>query len=65
MLFNDEGKEYLSDFLEAIRLTGQTMTAGDVIIDSLRSRLIVKYSDEMKGEVMRSHNLYSAPRLEQ
>ena len=65
MLFNDEGKEYLSDFLEVIRLTGQTMTAGDVIAYSLRSRLIVKYSDEMKGDVMKSHNLYSASRLEQ
>jgi len=65
MLFNDEGKEYLADFLDAIRLTGQTITAGDEISGSLRSKLIVKYSDEMKGEIMTSHNLYSASRMEE
>ncbi len=36
MLFNDEGKEYLSDFLDAIRLTGQKMGEGDEIPESLK-----------------------------
>ncbi len=64
MLFNDEGKEYLSDFLEAIRLAGQKMAEGDEIPEALSNRLIVEYSDEMKSTVIKTHNLYSASRME-
>lgn len=64
LLNNDEGREYLSDFLDAIRLTGKKMADGDEIPESLRDRLIVEYSDEMKSTVIKMHNLYSASRLE-
>jgi len=64
MLYNDEGKEYLSDFLEAIKLTGQKMADGEEIPESLSNRLIVEYSDEMKKTLIESHNLYSASRME-
>ena len=65
MLFNDDGREYLSDFLDAISLVGQKMAAGDEIPSSLRNQLIVEYSDEMKGTIMKDHNLYSASRLKE
>ncbi len=64
MLYNDEGKEYLSDFLEAIKLTGQRMADGKEIPESLKDKLIVEYSDEMKSTVIKTHNLYSASRME-
>jgi len=64
MLLNDEGREHLSDFLDAIRLTGQKMAGGDEIPESLTDQLIVEYSDEMKSTIVKSHNLYSASRLE-
>jgi len=64
MLFNDEGKEYLSEFIDAIKLAGQKMAEGDEIPESLKDRLIVKYSDEMKSTVIKTHNLYSASRME-
>ncbi|MBY8998736.1 MAG: flavodoxin family protein [Candidatus Thorarchaeota archaeon] len=63
MLFNDDGREYLSDFLEAIGLAGQKVAEADEIPKSLRDRLIVEYSDEMKSTIMKKHNLYSASRL--
>ncbi|MGY5881534.1 MAG: flavodoxin family protein [Candidatus Thorarchaeota archaeon] len=64
MLFSDEGKEYLSDFLEAIKLAGEKMASGEEVPDALRNRLIVEFSDEMKQSIIQSHNEYSASRKE-
>ena len=64
MLFSKEGKEYLSDFLEAIKLAGQKMANGEEVLESLRSKLIVEFSDEIKQSIIQSHNEYSASRME-
>ncbi|MGY5865113.1 MAG: flavodoxin family protein [Candidatus Thorarchaeota archaeon] len=63
MLFNDEGRDHLSSFLDAISLTGQKMADGEEIPKSLRDKLIVEYSEEMKSTIIKTHNLYSASRL--
>jgi hypothetical protein len=65
MLYSEEGREYHSDFLDAIRQTGQKMAAGEEIPETLRNKLIVEYPDEMKGKIISSHNLYSASRMEE
>ncbi|MFW9966805.1 MAG: flavodoxin family protein [Candidatus Thorarchaeota archaeon] len=64
MLFNDDGREYLSDFLDTIRRTGQKMANGEEIPASMREGLVVEYSDEMKKTIINSHNLYSASQPE-
>jgi hypothetical protein len=64
IIFSTDGKEYLSDFLEATRLTGQKMSRGEEIPDSLTDRLVVEYSDEMKKNIIEAHNQYSASQLE-
>ncbi|TFG06448.1 flavodoxin family protein [Candidatus Thorarchaeota archaeon] len=64
MLFNEDGREQLSGFLQAIELAGQKMAKGEEIPQSLRDQLVVEYSDEMKKGIIESHNLYSASRLE-
>jgi len=64
ILFNENGREYLSDFLEAARLTGQKMAEGEEIPASLAERLVIEYPDKMKESIIQSHNQYSASRLE-
>jgi hypothetical protein len=64
MLFNDEGREFLAEFFENIRLAGQKMANGKEIESSLREDLIVNFSDEVKGEIVKAHNLYSASQQE-
>lgn len=63
MLFSKEGKEYLSDFLEAIKITAQKMVNGEEVPESLRNKLIVEFSDEMKQSIIQSHNEYSASQM--
>ena len=63
ILLNDNGREYLSDFLEATSLTGQKMADGEEIPASLADRLVVEYSDEMKKNIVEAHNQYSASRI--
>lgn len=64
MLFYEEGREFLADFLESIKLTGQKMADGMEIPSSLREELVVEFSDEMKSEIIKTHNLYSASQEE-
>jgi hypothetical protein len=64
IIFSASGREYLSDFLEATRLTGQKMSNGEEIPTSLIDRLVVEYSDEMKKNIIEAHNQYSASQLE-
>lgn len=63
LLFNDDGREYLSDFIEATKLAGKKMAQGEEIPVSLANRLVVEYSDEMKNTIIAAHNQYSASRL--
>ena len=64
ILFNDNGREYLSDFLNSTRLTGQKMAKGEEIPASLTEKLVVEYTDEMKKSITQSHNQYSASQME-
>ncbi|MFX1415773.1 MAG: NAD(P)H-dependent oxidoreductase [Promethearchaeota archaeon] len=64
MLFSNEGREFLAEFLENIKLAGQRMANGKEIESSLREGLVVNFSDEMKGEIVKAHNLYSASQQE-
>ncbi len=64
MLFNDDGREFLADFLDNIRLAGKTMAGGKEIPSSLSERLVVSFSDEMKSEIVKTHNLYSDSQVE-
>jgi multimeric flavodoxin WrbA len=64
MLFSEDGKAYLSDFLEAIKLAGEKMANGEEISESLRNKLIVEFSDEMKQSIIQSHNEFSASQME-
>ncbi len=64
MLFNDDGREFLADFLDSIRHAGKTMAGGKEIPPSLRERLVVSFSDEMMSEIVKAHNLYSASQVE-
>ena len=64
MLFNEEGREFLADFLDNIKLTGRKMAVGKEIPALLRESLVVDFSDEMKGEIIKAHNLYSSSQQE-
>jgi hypothetical protein len=63
ILFSNSGREYLSDFLDAAKLTGQKMAAREEIPKSLSNKLVVEYSNEMKVNIIKAHNQYSASRL--
>ena len=60
ILLNDEGREYLSGFLDAVRLAGHTMASGEDIPGTLRERLILDYPDEVKRLIVEKHNMYNA-----
>jgi hypothetical protein len=62
ILLDDEGREYLTDFLDAVRLAGHTMASGEEIPGTLRERLIVDYPEEVKRLIVGKHNLYNASR---
>ena len=62
ILFNDEGREYLSGFLETIKLAGYTLGKGEKISEDVKEKLIVEYSDDMKKKIVEKHNLYNASR---
>ncbi len=60
ILLDEEGREYLSDFLDAVRLAGHTMASGEEIPGTLRERLILDYPEEVKKLIVEKHNLYNA-----
>ena len=62
ILFDEEGREYLSGFLDAVRLAGRTMARGEEVPGTLRERLIVDYPEEVKRLIVGKHNLYNASR---
>ena len=64
LLFNEDGREYLSGFLEATQLVGEMMAKGENIPASLKKQLVVEYTDEMKISIIQSHNKYSESQLE-
>jgi len=60
LLFNEEGREQLAEFLETIRTVGKMLANGQDVPDQLREKLCIEYSEEMKKQVVEAHNLYSA-----
>jgi len=60
LLLNDEGREYLSEFLDNVRLAGRTMASGEEISGDLRERLIVDYPERVKKLIVERHNAYFA-----
>jgi len=53
---NKEGRGYLSEFLDDIRLAGRTMASGKEISGELRERLIVDYPEGVKKLIVERHN---------
>lgn len=62
LLLYDEGRKQLSGFLEAVRLAGEKIAAGEDLSPELKDKLIVEFSDEMKQAIVEMHNQYSASR---
>jgi multimeric flavodoxin WrbA len=58
----DETKDQFTEFLNAIKTAGETLAQNEPVSDSLKEKLVVEYTDEMKREIMEKHNLYSASR---
>ena len=62
LLFFEEGKKQLSGFLQAVRLAGEKIAAGEELSKEMKDALIVEFSDEMKSEIVEIHNRYSESR---
>jgi multimeric flavodoxin WrbA len=62
LLFYEEGKKQLSGFLEAVRMAGERIAAGEELSQDLKEQLVVEFSDEMKRAIVEMHNRYSASR---
>lgn len=62
LLFYDEGKKHLSGFIQAVKVAGQKIAAGEELTDELKDQLIIEFSDEMKREILEMHNKYSESR---
>jgi len=60
LLLSDEGREYLSGFLDAVRLAGRTMASGEEVSGDLRERLIVDYPEDVKKLIVERHNEHNA-----
>jgi hypothetical protein len=65
LLFYEDGKKHLSGFLQAVRLAGEKIAAGDDITEEMKDALIVEFSDEMKEAIVEMHNRYSESRSQQ
>ena len=62
LLLFEEGKKQLSGFLDAVRLAGQKMAAGEELDEELKAKLIVEFSDAMKKQIVEMHNKMSESR---
>ncbi len=60
LLLNEEGREYLSEFLDAVKLAGCTMASRKDISGELRESLIVDYPERVKKLIIERHNTYFA-----
>jgi len=62
LLFYEEGKKQLSDFLETVKLAGKKMAAGESLTEEIKDKLIVEFSDDMKKTIVEMHNRMSESR---
>lgn len=60
MLFQDEGRRYLADFLDAVWDAGYQLSMGNELVDEHRRRLIVEYPDEVKRLIVEGYNEHFA-----
>jgi hypothetical protein len=58
----EEGKKQLSGFLQAVRVAGEKIAAGEDLTEEMKDELIVEFSDEMKAAIVEMHNRYSESR---
>lgn len=65
LLRYEEGKKQLSGFLQAVRLAGEKIAAGEDLTEEMKDELIVEFSDEMKAAIVEMHNRYSESRSQQ
>lgn len=65
LLLYDEGKKHLAEFLEALRLAGEKIAAGEEPSAELKEELIVEFSEEMTRQIVEIHNRYSDLRNQQ
>ncbi|MBN2336107.1 flavodoxin family protein [Candidatus Bathyarchaeota archaeon] len=59
ILFDPEGKTYISDFMDAVKEAGYELAKGNTLSDEHRKRLVVEYLDEVKKMIVERHNLMS------
>ncbi len=64
LLFYEDGKKHLSGFLQAVKLAGEKIAAGEELTKELKDKLVVEFSDEMKREIVEMHNRRSAERTQ-
>ncbi len=62
LLLYEEGKKQLSGFLQAVRLAGEKIAAGEDLTEDMKNQLIVEFSDEMKKVIVEMHNRMSESR---
>jgi len=65
LLLYEEGKKQLSSFLQAVKLAGEKIAAGEELDEEMKMELIVEFSDETKKEIVEMHNRYSESRSQQ
>jgi hypothetical protein len=64
LLLYEEGKQQLSGFLQAVKLAGEKIAAGEDLTEEMKDELVVEFSDEMKKVIVEMHNRISESRNE-
>ena len=64
LLLYEEGKQQLSGFLQAVKLAGEKIAAGEELTEEMKDELVVEFSDEMKKVIVEMHNKMSESRYE-
>ena len=64
LLLYEEGKQQLSGFLQAVKLAGEKIAAGENLTEEMKDELVVEFSDEMKKVIVEMHNRMSESRNE-
>ena len=64
LLLYEEGKQQLSGFLQAVKLAGEKIAAGEDLTEEMKDELVVEFSDEMKKVIVEMHNRMSESRNE-
>jgi hypothetical protein len=60
MLFQEEGRRYLADFLDAVWDAGYQLSMGNQLVRKHKRRLVVEYPDEMRRLIVERHGEHIA-----